>query len=149
MSSGISIQRSAFKVSGFQGQVAGCLAWARTATLVFGIGWVLVEFLSGGFYEFLEGLVRGQVGGVDFYGVFRAAEGGMGAVAVGCVSDFEVSGNSVQGYGLLFGLFGESPFRSLIGARIEEEFDVGVREDDGSDVTPFQNHPASCSNGTP
>ena len=73
----------------------------------------------------------------------------MGAVAVGFVSGFEVSRYSVQSYGLLFSLFGESAFRSLTGTRIEEEFDVGVREDDGSDVASFQNHPASCSNRAP
>ena len=73
----------------------------------------------------------------------------MDAVAVGFVSDFEVLGYSVQGYGLLPSLFGKSPFRSLTGLRIEKKFDLGIRKNDGSDVAPFENHPALCSNRAP
>ena len=38
---------------------------------------------------------------------------------------------------------------TLTGARIEEEFYVGIRKDDGSDVAPFQNDPASFCNRAP
>ena len=90
------------------------------------------------FEDFGFDLVEGEVGGVEFDGVFGGDEGGGGAGGVLVVALADGLEDLVIVSGLT-GLFELelSAFGAFLDGGVEEDFELCVREDDGSLVASF------------